>query len=81
MTLVQLAAQWRQQADDMDRAAKAYNRSCVKEKGMQLILLAKQLRGCATEIEKHAVEMARSPVAEVVQDGTLAGIAGKAASG
>jgi hypothetical protein len=36
----------------MDRSAKSYNRACVKEKGMQLILLAKQLRACASEIEK-----------------------------
>jgi hypothetical protein len=63
-----LAAQWREQADDMDRSAKSYNRACVKEKGMQLILLAKQLRACASEIEKApeyaaTVEMARTPVA------------------
>lgn len=81
MTLSELAAQWRVQADDMDRSAKSYNRSCVKEKGMQLILLAKQLRGCAAEIEKHAVEMARSPMAEMVQDGALASTEGKTASG
>ena len=52
MTVAQLVEQWRQQADSLDRTAKAYNRACVKEKGMQLILLAKQLRGCASELEK-----------------------------
>lgn len=64
MTPLEIAAQWRQQADDMDRSAKAYNRACVKEKGIQLILLAKQLRGCASEIEKseYAPPLAETPV-------------------
>ena len=60
MTLAMLAAKWREQADDMDRSAKSYNRACVKEKGMQLILLAKQLRACAKEIEGTA-EYANPP--------------------
>jgi len=54
----ELAAKWRAQADDMDRSAKSYNRACVKEKGMQLILLAKQLRGCAEELEREAMDKA-----------------------
>jgi hypothetical protein len=52
--LADISKDWRTRADDMDRAAKSYNRACVKEKGMQLILLAKQLRGCAHEIEQTA---------------------------
>jgi hypothetical protein len=52
VNLSELAAQWRAQADDMDRSAKSYNRACVKYKGVQLILLAKQLRACASSIEK-----------------------------
>ena len=53
MTVDELATLWLQRADDMDRTAKAYGRSCVKDKQMQLILLAKQLRGLVDEMRKE----------------------------
>ncbi len=52
MTVAELAAKWRAQATDLDRTAKSYSRSCVKDKAVQMILLAKQLRQCASEMEK-----------------------------
>lgn len=47
-----LIADWRKRADDMDRTAKAYNRACVKDKSVQLILLARQARTFADELER-----------------------------
>jgi hypothetical protein len=53
MTVDELAADWLKRADDMDRTAKAYGRSCIRDKQMQLILLAKQLRGLVDEMRKE----------------------------
>lgn len=55
-----LAEKWRAQADDMDRTAKAYRRSCVEAKAVQLILLAKQLRTCADAVERLTQEQAQA---------------------
>ena len=50
--LVALAELWRTRAEDLERTAQTYKRSCVKDKMMQNILLARQLRGLADELEK-----------------------------
>lgn len=59
-----LAAAWRTEADALDRTAKAYNRKCVEAKGTQMILLAKQLRGCADQVEAIERDEARKAQAE-----------------
>jgi hypothetical protein len=53
VTVAELAAQWRQKAADMDRTAKSYARACVKDRAVQIILLAKQIRALADEMEKE----------------------------
>ena len=50
--LVALAELWRTRAEDLERTAQTYKRSYVKDKMMQNILLARQLRGLAGELEK-----------------------------
>ena len=62
-----LAAQWREDADRFDTTARAYNRSCVKHKGMQLTLLAKQARTHADAIEALASSVRDGTVAETTQ--------------
>jgi hypothetical protein len=61
MTPAQLAASWRAEADSLDRTAKAYNRKCIEAKGVQLILLAKQLRQCAEQVEQIETANAQAP--------------------
>ena len=50
--LVALAENWRKEADELERTSRAYKRSCVEGKSVQLILLAMQKRGMADELEK-----------------------------
>lgn len=50
MTADELAQQWLRQAEDLERTASAYKRTCVKGKAVQNILLAKQLRDCAEKV-------------------------------
>jgi len=52
--LLELAAQWRQQADDLERTAKVYTRQCVEAKAVQNILLARQQRANADAITRLA---------------------------
>ena len=52
LSIAVLAGKWRTRAEDLERTAQTYKRSCVKDKMMQNILLARQLRGLADEIEK-----------------------------
>jgi hypothetical protein len=54
--LVALAELWRTRAEGLERTAQTYKRSCVKDKMMQNILLARQLRGLADELEKAIAE-------------------------
>jgi hypothetical protein len=67
----QLAAAWRAEADSLDRSAKAYRRSCVREKAMQNNLLAKQLRYCADQLDETTNAQAQSCAAESTE-GTAA---------
>lgn len=61
--IAKLTADWRKQADDMERSAKAYNRACVKHKGVQLILAARQLRDCANQVDQINEADASAPQA------------------
>ncbi len=54
--LAALAEKWRKEADDLERTSRAYKRSCVEGKSVQLILLARQKRGMADELEKALAE-------------------------
>jgi hypothetical protein len=53
MTVAELAAKWRETAASLERSAKSYARCCVKDKAVQNILLAKQLRCLADELERE----------------------------
>lgn len=59
-TACSLPAQWRAKASDMERAAKAYSRSCIEAKAAQLILGASLLRSCARELEEHEEALAKA---------------------
>jgi hypothetical protein len=44
----------------MERSAKNHTRSCVHAKAAQLILGAKLLRNCASEIDREAIKIAKA---------------------
>jgi len=56
LTVNDLAEKWRKEADDLERTSRAYKRQCVDGKSVQLILLARQKRGMADELEKALAE-------------------------
>jgi hypothetical protein len=58
--LATIADKWREKAVDMERSAKNHTRSCVHAKAAQLILGAKLLRNCASEIDREAIKIAKA---------------------
>ena len=52
LSIAVLAGKWRKEADELQDLSRAYKRSCVEGKSVQLILLARQKRGMADELEK-----------------------------
>lgn len=75
----QLASLWLQEAEGLERSAKAYTRCCIRDKAMQNILLAKQLRHCAAQV--HAIEAANAQAASVDAIQPIAGTMAEVSTG